>query len=189
MDEKGIKRGLKIFGTVFIILSIIELVSVVILWNATLNLEGRKILFQDLILTSNIMPSFAKYIFFFLVVSILFFLIIGVLHWKISSKINFDDKTKAKQLLFLGVLILIFSFIKIGYITFLGRIRLNLKNPRTLLSAFYNINISPFYVNVIWIFFITVVCCYLIIGLFEGGGGLKWTLIIQEKEIEEENKT
>jgi len=89
-----IKKVLRTFGAVFILLSIIELINVVLLWNSFFNLDGRKILFQELILTSNIFPSYAKFLFFFLICSICFFLIVGILHWKITENIDLYDKSK-----------------------------------------------------------------------------------------------
>ena len=189
MDEQSIKKVLRTFGTVFILLSIIELINLVLLWNSTFNLDGRKILFQELILTSNIVPSYAKFIFLFLICSICFFLILGILHWKITAEIDLYDKSKPRQVLFLGVVVLAFSFIKMGYITYLSSMRLDLKRGRTFLSAVYNSNIVPFYVTVIWVFFISVVCCYLMIGLCEGGGGLKWSMFLRDNETGDENKS
>ncbi len=189
MDEKSIKRVLRTFGAAFILLSIIELINVVLLWNSIFNLDGRKVLFQELILTSNIFPSYAKFLFFFLICSICFFLIIGILHWKLTADIDLYDKSKPRQVLFLGVIVLAFSFIKLGYILYFGSMKLNLKQPRTFLSAVYNSNIVPFYVTVIWVFFISVVCCFLMIGLCEGGGGLKWSMFLRDNETEEENES
>ena len=189
MDEKSIKKVLRTFGTVFIVLSIIELINVVLLWNSIFNLDGRKILFQELILTSNIFPSYAKFLFLFLICSICFFLIIGILHWKITADIDLYDKSKPRQVLFFGVIVLAFSFIKLGYISYIGSMRLNLKQPRTFLSAVYNSNIVPFYVTVIWVFFISVVMCYLMIGLFEGGAGLKWSIFLRDNETEDKNES
>lgn len=189
MDEQSIKTVLRTFGITFILLSIIELINVVLLWNSVFNLDGRKILFQELILTSTIFPSYAKFLFFFLICSICFFLIVGLLHLKLTSNIDLYDKSKPRQVLFLGVIVLAFSFIKMGYIAYLGSMRLNLKQPRTFLSAVYNSNIVPFYVTVIWVFFISVVCCFLMIGLCEGGGGLKWSMFLRDNETEEENES
>jgi len=76
-----------------------------------------------------------------------------------------------------------------GYIAYFGSIKLNLKHSRTFLSAVYNSNIVPFYVTVIWVFFISVVCCFLIIGLFEGGGGIKWSMFLRDNKNENENKS
>lgn len=189
MNEQSIKKVLRTFGAVFILLSIIELINVVLLWNSIFNLDGRKILFQELILTSNIFPSYAKFLFLFLICSICFFLIVGILHLKLTANLDLYDKSKPRQVLFLGVIVLAFSFIKLGYILYFGSMKLNLKQPRTFLSAVYNSNIVPFYVTVIWVFFISVVCCYLMIGLYEGGGGLKWSMFLRENETENENKT
>ncbi len=187
MDEKGIRKGLRIFSALFIVSSLIELVNIVILWNSIINFGGNKILFQDLILTSSILPMFGKFLFFFIVISAGFFLIIGILQWKMSSNIDIEDTLKAKQVLFLGVLILMFSFIKIGYITFLGRTKLSTKNPKTF--QYYLIINSPLHVKFIWYYFISVACFYLASGLVVAGAGLKWTIIIREKEIEKENNT
>ena len=184
-----IKKVLRTFGAVFILLSIIELINIVLLWNSIFNLDGRKILFHELILTSNIFPSYAKFLFLFLICSIGFFLIVGILHWKITANIDLYDKSKPRQVLFLGVIVLAFSYIKLGYIIYFGSMRLNLKQPRTFLSAVYNSNIVPFYVTVIWVFFISVVCCYLMIGLFEGAGGLKWSMFLRDNETGDENES
>lgn len=189
MEEQSIKKVLRTFGTVIIALSIIELISIILLWNSVFTLEGRKIIFHELILTSNIVPSYTKFLFFFLIGSICFFLIIGILHWKIASNIDLYDNSKPRQLLFLGVIVLAFSYIKMGYIAYFGSIKLNLKHSRTFLSAVYNSNIVPFYVTVIWVFFISVVCCFLIIGLFEGGGGIKWSMFLRDNKNEDENKS
>jgi hypothetical protein len=185
MDEKAIHKVLKIFGSVFIFVSIIELISIVLLWNSTLTLDGNQISFQYLILRSKILPSYAKFLFLFLVISICFFIIVGILHWKMISKIDLNDDINSKKVFLFAVLILILSYIKMGYIAFLGSIMLKIGYPITLQSAIYDDSITPFYVQVIWNFFISVVCCYLTIGIIEGGIGLKWATIVRDRGIEE----
>lgn len=183
--EGGYRKVLIIFGILFITLSAIELFNIYLLMNTTINLYGKKMLFQEFIFNSTIVPLSGTLLFIFIIISVIFFLIVGILFLKISSKKIVDNKLRAKNMLMLGVLILIFSFVKLGYITFLNRTEFNIGGKlRTFQHIIFSSSFGPFYISVIWLFFIGVVCFYLMSGLVFGALGLHWSLELQKQEKE-----
>jgi len=183
MEEKHYRKALKIFGFLFIALSAIELISIFLLLNTRINLYGRKILFQNFILNYEIMPLSGILLFFSFIISIFVFLIIGFLLLKTASTKITENKLRAKKILILGVLILVFSFIKLAYINFLGRTEILVGGKtRTFIHIISSSTFGPYYIIVIWLFFTGVVCYYLMAGLVLGGLGLNWDLEIQKQE-------
>ncbi|MFX1384228.1 MAG: hypothetical protein ACFFBP_17470 [Promethearchaeota archaeon] len=179
------RRVLIIFGILFIIISAIQLFTIYLLMITPINLYGKKMLFQDFIFNSTFVPILGTILFIFILMSVIIFLIIGILLLKISSKKIIDNTLRAKSMFILGVLILIFSFIKLGYITFLNRTEISIGNEfRTFQHIIYSSNFGPFYIVIIWFFFIGTVCFYLMSGLVFGALGLHWTLELQKKEEE-----
>ncbi len=139
-------------------------------------------LFQEFIFNSTYVPLSATLIFIFLISSICIFFIIGLLILILSSR-KIDNKSRAKSMLMFGMLILIFSFIKLGYITFLGRTEITIGGRLvTFQHIIFSANLAPFYVIVIWLFFTGVVCYYLMVGLVFGALGLHWNLELEKKE-------
>ncbi|MFX0140439.1 MAG: hypothetical protein ACFFDN_42765 [Candidatus Hodarchaeota archaeon] len=183
--EEGYRKVLIIFGFLFIAVSAIQLFTIYLLMTTTINLYGKKMLFQDFIFNSTFVPLSGSLLFIFIIITVIFFLIVGILLLKISSKKIIDNTLRAKSMLMLGVLILIFSFVKLGYITFLNRTEINIGSEfRTFQHIIYSSNFGPFYIVIIWLFFIGVVCFYLMSGLVFGGLGLHWTLELQKQEEE-----
>jgi hypothetical protein len=187
MQEEHYRKVLIFFGILFIILSSIELFGIYILMNTQINLYGKKMLFQDFIHNLDIVPIAGILLFYFLISSICFFFIIGFLSIKASSKKIEDNFIRSKKIFMLGILILIFSFIKLGYLNFLGRVQVNVSGGlRSFNHIIFTSNLGPFYIIVIWLFFTCVICFYLMVGLVYGGLGLHWNLEIQRKKPEEE---
>ena len=181
-QEEDYKKVLVVFGILFIALSSIELIIIFLLMNTQINLYGKKMLFQEFIFNSTYVPLSGTLLFIFLISSICFFFIIGILLMKLSSK-DVDNRIRAKSMLMLGILILIFSFVKLGYITFLGRTEITIGGKlRTFQHIIFSSNLAPFYVIVIWFFFTGVVCFYLMVGLVFGALGLHWTLELEKQE-------
>lgn len=86
-------------------------------------------------------------------------------------------------MLMFGILILIFSFMKLGYITLLGRTEITIGGKlKTFQHIIFSANLAPFYVVVIWLFFTGVVCYYLMVGLVFGALGLHWILELEKEE-------
>ena len=185
IEEKHYRKALIIFGILFIALSAIELINIFLLLNTSINLYGRKMLFQDFMLNFDIMPLSGIVLFFSIVCSIFVFLILGFLLLKTSSKKIVDNKLRAKKILILGVTILIFSFIKLAYVNFLGRIEIDISGKtRTFLHIITGSTFGPYYIIVIWLFFTGVICFTLMAGLVLGGLGLNWDIELKRKETE-----
>ena len=187
MQEEHYRRVLIVFGILFIILSSIELINIYILMNTQINLYGKKMLFKDFIHNLDIVPIAGILLFYFLISSICFFFIIGFLSIKASSEKIEDNAIRSKKILILGILILIFSFIKLGYLNFLGRIKVNVSGElRSFQHIIFMSNFGPFYIVVIWLFFTCVICFYLMVGLVYGALGLHWNLELQRMKPESE---
>lgn len=186
LKENVYKRVLVIFGMIFIALSAIELIITFILLNTSVNLYGNRMLFYEMILNLEIMPLSGLLLFFFFISSICYFFIIGIFLFKLSSNKITDNSVRAKNMLIFGVIILIFSFIKLGYITFLGKTEISvsgkLRSFKHIISSSY---FAPYYFTVIWVFFTGVICYYLMVGLLFGALGLNWILKIQKIELNE----
>lgn len=180
MEYKAVKKGLILFGVIFIGLSIIELVNTVLLWYTKFNLDGKKVLFSELIFT---IPLYGTFLFFFLICTIFFNLIIGMVLIINARRKSLEHKVLAKNIFVLGILVLILAFVEMEFITILSRIEIveSGKN-KTLQSIFYDANIVPFSVTVIWVFYTAVVCIYFISGSILAGSGLRWILDFKEQE-------
>jgi hypothetical protein len=185
MEYEAIKKWVTGFGIIFIVSSIIELINTFLLLNTQVSFKGKTYTMQELFFSSGRMPPTTPYIFVFLVCSICCFLIFGFLLIKIVSK-DIDYRLMAKYLLVLGVLTLLFSYIKLGYITYIERGKVNLNGEAITFGYFvwkYNTSIiGPYSLLIVWTFYTGVVCAYLIIGLVLSGGGLSWILELAKQE-------
>ena len=179
MEYEAVRKWIKSFGLIFIILSIIELINTLLILNTQVKFEGKTYTIQELFFSSGRVPLTTPYIFVFFICSICCFLIFGILLIKIVSY-DIEYNLMAKYILVLGVLILLFSYIKLGYITYIERGKVNLNGDSITFGYFiwkYNASIiGPYSLLIGWTFYTAVVCCYLTIGLIVAGGGLNWTL-------------
>ncbi|MFX1258201.1 MAG: hypothetical protein ACFFAN_10100 [Promethearchaeota archaeon] len=176
MKYEAIKKGLIITGIIIIGLSVIELVNIMLLWNVRLNLDGDKIFFSELIIPDLQIIS----LLFFIVSCICFFFIIGIIIINEALRKKLDNDLLARYIFVIGVLILMLSFIKLGYITLLSKTEINFSGETIKFqSLLYK---QPFFVIAIWIFFTIVVCCNFILGLILAAAGLKWSLELSEKK-------
>lgn len=189
MEYEAIKKWVQGFGLIFIVSSIIELINTILILNTQVKFEGKTYTVQELFFSSGRVPSTTPIIFIFLVCSICIFLIFGFLLIKIVSK-NIDFRLMAKYLLVLGVLTLLFSFIKLGYITYLEEGKVNLNGKAITFGYFlwkYNTSvIGPYSLLISWTFYTATVCAYLIIGLVLSGGGLSWILELAKQQPKED---
>ena len=192
MEYEAIKKWVKGFGLIFIISSIIELINTVLILNTQVKFEGKTYTIQELFFNSGRVPPTTPIIFIFLVCTVCCFLIFGFLLIKIVSK-DIDYNLMAKYLLVLGVLTLLFSYIKMGYITYLEQGRVNLNGEAISFRYFvwkYNTSIiGPYSLLIGWTFYTATVCAYLIIGLVLSGGGLSWILELSKQQPKEGLKT
>lgn len=89
MDSKGVSRFLRIFSLSFIVVSIIELISVVVFHATELNI-GKEIFVQDLLFGSGLFPLSGTIIWILLILLISCFLLFGIVLRKVAK----IDETK-----------------------------------------------------------------------------------------------
>ncbi len=185
MEYEAIKKWVQGFGLIFIISSIIELINTILLLNTQVKFKGKTYTMQELFFSSGRLPPTTPYIFVFLVCSICCFLIFGFLLIKIVSK-DIDFRLMAKYILVLGVLTLLFSYIKLGYITYIERGKMCLNGEKITFHYFvwkYNTSvIGPYSLLILWTFYTATVCAYLIIGLVMSGGALSWLIELTKQQ-------
>jgi hypothetical protein len=70
-----------------------------------------------------------------------------------------------------------------NFIVLLGKTTINsVPTPITFQNALYSPSITPIIGAIMWMYFSFLIYCFLISGMIFGGIGLKWMLLIQEKE-------
>ena len=82
---------------------------------------------------------------------------------------------------------LIAAFIELNYIVLLGKSNLTpVSGTIDFQRAIYDLDITPLMPAVVWVFFISVSCCFLIGSLFITAVGIKWTLLQEEGDEQTE---
>ena len=106
----------------------------------------------------------------------------------VANKNTLDDKILAKFLLLIGLFLIIGGFITMNFIVLLGNSTINTGlTTIKFRNALYTPSITPVIGAIMWFYFPFVVSCFLISGLIFGGIGLKWLLLIEEKEESTDN--
>ncbi len=191
MEHKAVLKGMKFFAIIFVAVSIIELIFALLISLTSVNINGETVLLATILMGAEILPLEGAFFWIFLILLICCFLGLGLVLFKLSLAKNLETKSLTKYLSILGMLILIMTFIKIEYLVLLEKTIVNYatgSNPSTFQSFLYNPNITPFSAAAFWIFFMSVACGYLLIGLIVAAGGLKWQLEIERGETPESSK-
>jgi len=96
-----------------------------------------------------------------------------------------DELKYSKYLLMIGVFIFVFSYIKLEYIVLMGDSSISILTYIVRFEvALLTPSISPFYIAVIWNFFVIVICTYLTLAMILSG----WALVdIIEKTKKKRN--
>ncbi len=190
MQTKAVVKCLKICSVIFVVLSVVELINIMVLLNTELTIDGKEILLSKIIFSSENFPLEGTLLWIFFTIFVCCFLVIGILFRLMSIKKDFEPKLLAKYLVGLGILILVFSFVKLEYISLLAKTPILLVEDSdfTLQAALYNPHVAPFSAAVLWIFFTAVICGSLIVGIVVTAGGLKWLIEMEEQEKKESEK-
>jgi hypothetical protein len=188
MEYEAVRKWLRSFGITIIVLSIIELINTLLILNTQVSFKGKKLLVQDLIYSSGRLPETSGVIFIFLNCCIACFIVFGYGLIKIISYKDIDYTIMAKYILVLGVIIIIFAYVKMGYIAYLEQAKIRLNGDSITFRYFiwkYDTSvIGPYSLLISWTFYTATVCCYLIMGLIMAGGGLNWILELSKEQPE-----
>ncbi len=177
MEYKKVLKFLQIIGSIFIILSLIE-IAYIILFNFTpFILDGNSLLLSEFLYSSTIFPFSGTILYLFLLIAMFCYLIIGIFLFRISLKNNIESIPLAKFIVVIGMVILLGAFIKMNYLVLLGKTAIT--TPFTTIhfqTALYDMDITSIAPAIFWVFFMTVNTYYLLIGLTITAVGIKYTL-------------
>jgi hypothetical protein len=185
MDQGKIIKGMKLAAIVFVVVSIIEIIFVLIMGFTPVNINNETVTLTAVIFNPVIVPAEGMLFWIFMIVLMCFYLVLGLVFFKLSIRKEINSKVLAKYLTVLGMLVLIMTFVRIEYYILLAKTPISYTTaftPPTFQSLLYSHNITPFIVVILWIFFMSVSCFYLIIGLIISAGALKWQLEIDKSE-------
>jgi hypothetical protein len=183
MEYKKVIKFLEIIGSIFIILSIIEIAYIILLNFTQFNIDVTPIILLEFIYSPSFIPFSGTLLWLFLNISMFCFLILGIFMYKTASNKNIESGPLAKFMVVVGVIILLGSFVKMNYLVLLGKTMITtISGPVSFQLALFDSTITPVMPAIFWTFFISVNCCFLISGLGVTSVGIKWTLLQEKPE-------
>jgi hypothetical protein len=187
MERKVVLKWLKIFSASFLILSIVELLDLILFsFLINLNLDGTHYNVFSVIFQSGFMTIHAKLLWIILLCVICSYIVLSLSIFKVAKKNIIESHTFAKFLLLIGLFLVIGGFIKTNFVVLLGNSYINMGITNIKFQhALYTPSITPVIGAIMWVYFTFVISCFLTSGLIFGGVGLRWMLLIQEKEEKE----
>jgi len=183
MKYEKVLKFLEIVGSIFIIISLIEIAYIILLNFTPFILDGNTILLSEFVYSSTIFPFSGTLLWLFVIISMFCFLILGIFIFKVSSKKNIESKPLTKLIIIIGMVGLLGAFVKMDFLVLLGKT--NISTTFTTISfqsALFSFSITSIMPAIFWIFFISVNCLFLILGLCITAVGIKWSLLQEEAE-------
>ena len=187
MERKLVLKWLSIFSVSFFILSIVELLDFIIFSTViTMDLDGQLTIF-NVIFQSGFMSIHAPLLWIILLCVICAFIALALSIYKVAKKQIIENYNFAKFMLLIGLFLIIGGFIKMSFIVILGNNIISTGSTTiTFQNAIYSPTITPVIGAIMWVYFIVVVCSFLILGMIFGAFGLQWMLLIQNEEVSQE---
>ncbi|MFX0001499.1 MAG: hypothetical protein ACFE9Q_16260 [Candidatus Hodarchaeota archaeon] len=183
MKYEKVLKFLKIVGSIYIIISLVEIVFIILLNFVYFNLDGDSFLLAEFIYSSTIFPLEGTVLWFFMIFAVIFYFTIGFFMFKVASRDNIESIPLAKFLVVIGMVVLLAGFVKMNYLVLLGKTKItSTLTTISFQSAFYNMNITPIMPAIFWIFFISANTYFLLVGLVITAVGIKYTLLQEQEE-------
>ena len=188
MERKVILKWLSIFSVSFFILSIVELIDLIIFSTViSMDLDGQQFAIFNVIFQSGFMSIHAPLLWIFLLCVICAFIALVLSIYRVAKKQIIENFNLAKFMLLIGLFLVIGGFIKMSFIVLLGNNTISTGSTTiTFQNALYSPTITPVIGAIMWVYFIVVVCSFLVSGLIFGGVGLQWMLLIQNEKASQE---
>ena len=186
MKYEKVLKFLEITGSIYIIISLIELAYIILLNLTPFILDGNTILLSEFVYSMTIFPFSGTLLWLFVNISIFCFLILGVFIYRISSKGNIESTPLAKLIIIIGMVSLLAALVKMDFLVLLGKT--NITTTFTTIrfqSAIYSTTITSFAPVIFWIFFLSVNTFFLLLGLCITAVGIKWSLLQEAAEKNE----
>ncbi len=185
MIYEKVLKFLKIIGSIFILISLVEIVFIVLMNFVYFTIDGNSYLLSEFVYSSSIFPFSGTLLWLFLISSMVCYGIIGFFMFRVGSKTKIESIPLAKFLVVIGMVVLMAGFVKMNYLVNLGKTRITSTiTIVTFQNALYDMYITPIMPAIIWVFFISVNIALLISGLVITAIGIKYTLL-QEQEVNE----
>ena len=183
MKYEKVLKFLKIVGSIFTIVSLVEIVYIILLNFVYFNLDGNSLLLAEFVYSSTIFPPSGTLLWLFLIISMIFYLILGLFMFKVGSKNDIESIPLAKFLVVIGMVFLLGGFVKMNYLVLLGKTKITSTiTTISFQSALYDMNITPIMPAIFWVFFISINISILLAGLVITAVGIKYTLLQEQQE-------
>lgn len=183
MKYEKVLKFLKIIGSIFIIISAVEIIFIILLNFVYFNLDGSSFLLADLVYSSTMFPFSGTLLWIFLIISMICYLIIGLFMFKVASKNDIESIPLAKFFVIIGMVVLLGGFVKMNYLVLLGKTKITSTiTTISFQSALYDVNITPIMPAIFWVYFLSVNISLLISGLVITAVGIKYTLLQEQSE-------
>jgi len=185
MKRNLVLRYLKLYTIGFCLVSGFELIAFLALsFFIPIQVSSQNYTIVSLLFTSGLTPIHMPLLWILLFVSICILIIFAIIIYIIANNQKITNTTYARILLSAGIFLLIANFIKVEAIYILSK---SIVNPSGVALYFelllYNPSSTPFFGAALWIYFTASVCVYLISGLVFAAIGLKWMLLLDNKEL------
>jgi hypothetical protein len=182
MKYEKVLKFLKIIGSIFILISLVEIVFIILLNFVYFTIDGSSYLLAEFIYSSSLFPLSGTLLWLFLVSAMVCYAILGLFMFRTGSKTDIESIPLAKFFVVIGMVILLTGFVKMNYLVNLGKTRITSTiTTVTFQTALYDMNITPMLPAIFWVFFISANIALLISGLVITAVGIKYTLLQEEE--------
>lgn len=183
MEYEKVVKFLKIIGCLFMSISVIEIVLMISLNFTEFDISGSPILFSEFIYNSSYISLTGTILWLFLIFGMVIFLIAGFFIFKAARSTKIGTKSLSKLIIIIGMVVLLGAFVKMNYLILLGKTTIQgASRFHTVIYHYAVLNLP----KIIWIYFISANCAFIISGLVITTVGIKWTLLIENPKSEEE---
>jgi hypothetical protein len=186
MKYEKVLKFLEIIGSIFIIISLIEVAYILLLNFTPFILDGNTILLSEFVYSSTIFPFSGTLLWLFVIISVVCYLILGIFIFKVSSKKDIESSSLAKLIIIIGMVSLLGAFVKMDFLVLLGKTNITTTFTTIPLQfALFSTSITALMPAIFWIFFISVNCFFLLAGLCITAVGIKWSILQEEAQKQE----
>ncbi|MFX0038404.1 MAG: hypothetical protein ACFFCY_01930 [Promethearchaeota archaeon] len=186
MKYEKVLKFLEIIGSIFIIISLIEVAYILLLNFTPFILDGNRILLSEFVYSSTIFPFSGTLLWLFVIISVVCYLILGIFIFKVSSKKDIESSSLAKLIVIIGMVSLLGAFVKMDFLVLLGKTNITTTFTTIPLQfALFSPSITALMPAIFWIFFLSVNCFFLLAGLCITAVGIKWSILQEEAQKQE----
>ncbi|TFF86307.1 MAG: hypothetical protein EU517_00560 [Promethearchaeota archaeon] len=185
MKRHLVLRYLKLFNVGFCLVSGFEIIFFVVLtFYIPINILSQDYTIFSLLFTSGLSPIHMPLLWILIFAIICVLLVLALLLLIMANNEKIASHTYARILLSIGFFLLVANFIKIEAIYILSKSTVDPSGtPLIFELLLYDPSATPFLGAAFWIYLTASSCVYLISGLVFAAIGLKWMLLLENKEL------